>query len=57
RIDDVLEIGSEVELDDWEADGSVVEVTEAIRMEDLGAVEVAVALVGRGVGEEEVVME
>jgi len=56
-IDDVLEVGLEVEPADWEANGSFVEVMAMKRMEDLGAFEVTAALVSGGVGEEEVAME
>ncbi|KAH9330743.1 hypothetical protein KI387_002851, partial [Taxus chinensis] len=56
-IDDVLEAGLEVEPTNWEANGSAVEVVVAVGMEDLGVVEVAMALLSGGLGEEEVVME
>ncbi|KAH9313783.1 hypothetical protein KI387_022410, partial [Taxus chinensis] len=46
-----------VELTDWEADGLAMEVVAVVGMEDIGAVEVVVALVSGGVGEEEVVMD
>ncbi|KAH9288778.1 hypothetical protein KI387_032895, partial [Taxus chinensis] len=44
-IDDV----SEVELTDWEADDSAVEVVSAVGMEDVCVVEVVVVLVRGGV--------
>lgn len=56
-IDIVLEVGSEVEPAHWVANESAMEVVASVGMEDLGVVEVAVALVSGGVGEEEVVME
>ncbi|KAH9294610.1 hypothetical protein KI387_038198, partial [Taxus chinensis] len=56
-INDVSEVGSEVELTDWEANGLAVEVMAVMGMEDVGAIEVAAALVGGGIGEEAVVLE
>ncbi|KAH9287598.1 hypothetical protein KI387_031715, partial [Taxus chinensis] len=56
-IDDVSEVGSEVELMNWEADGLAVEVVAVVGMEDVGVVKVAAALVRGGVGEEVVVVE
>ncbi|KAH9303703.1 hypothetical protein KI387_008107, partial [Taxus chinensis] len=50
-------VKSEVELIDLEADGSAVEVVAAVGMEEVCAVEVAVALVSGGGGEEVVVVE
>ncbi|KAH9308612.1 hypothetical protein KI387_036523, partial [Taxus chinensis] len=56
-IDNVLEVRSKVEPNDWDAHGLAMEVVVAIGMEDLGVVEVEVELVSGGVGVEEVVME
>ncbi|KAH9298050.1 hypothetical protein KI387_029732, partial [Taxus chinensis] len=56
-IDDVSEVRSKVELTDWEADNSSVEVAVVVRMEDVGVVEVVVELVSGGVGEEAMVVE
>ncbi|KAH9300212.1 hypothetical protein KI387_011795, partial [Taxus chinensis] len=46
-----------VELTDWEANWSAVEVIVAVGMEVVCAVEVAAVLVGRGVGEAVLVVE
>ncbi|KAH9309517.1 hypothetical protein KI387_037428, partial [Taxus chinensis] len=40
----------EVELDDWEVDGSAMEVVAVVGMEEVCVVEVATAMVSRGVG-------
>ncbi|KAH9300410.1 hypothetical protein KI387_011993, partial [Taxus chinensis] len=44
RIDDVSEVDAEVELTDWEADESVVEVMAVVGMGEVCVVEVAAAL-------------
>ncbi|KAH9301949.1 hypothetical protein KI387_013532, partial [Taxus chinensis] len=56
-MDDVSEVDAEVELTDWEADGSAVEVMVVVGMEEVCAVEVAAILVSGGVGEEVTVAE
>ncbi|KAH9308116.1 hypothetical protein KI387_036027, partial [Taxus chinensis] len=56
-MDDVLEVNVEVELTDWEVDGSAVEVMEVVGMEEVCVVEASVVLVSGGVGEEVVVVE
>ncbi|KAH9303389.1 hypothetical protein KI387_014972, partial [Taxus chinensis] len=56
-MDDVSKVDAEVELMDWEADGSAVEVVVVVGMEEVCAVEVATVLVSRGVGEVVEVME
>ncbi|KAH9298905.1 hypothetical protein KI387_030587, partial [Taxus chinensis] len=56
-MDNVSEVNAEVELIDWEADGSAVEVMEVVGMEEVCVVEVADVLVGGGVGEVVVVAE
>ncbi|KAH9324222.1 hypothetical protein KI387_004400, partial [Taxus chinensis] len=47
----------EVELMDWEANGSTVKVVVAVGLEEACAVEVVAVLVSGGVGEVVVVME
>ncbi|KAH9321595.1 hypothetical protein KI387_016234, partial [Taxus chinensis] len=56
-MDKVSEVDAEVELMDWEADGSAVEVIAAVGMEEVCVVEAAAILVGGGVGEEVAVVE
>ncbi|KAH9331845.1 hypothetical protein KI387_003953, partial [Taxus chinensis] len=48
-------VDAEVELMDWEADGSTMEVMVAVGMEEVCAVEAVSVLVGGGVGEAVVV--
>ncbi|KAH9297977.1 hypothetical protein KI387_029659, partial [Taxus chinensis] len=47
----VSEVDAEVELTDWEANRSAVEVVAAVGMEDACVVEAATILVSEGVGE------
>ncbi|KAH9294788.1 hypothetical protein KI387_038376, partial [Taxus chinensis] len=56
-MDDVSEVDAEVELMDWEADGSTMEVMAVVGMEEVCVVEVAAILVSGGVGEEVAVVE
>ncbi|KAH9331042.1 hypothetical protein KI387_003150, partial [Taxus chinensis] len=51
-MDDVSEVDVEVELTDWEVDGSAMEVMVVVGMEEVCVVEVATVLVSGGVGEE-----
>ncbi|KAH9306871.1 hypothetical protein KI387_011275, partial [Taxus chinensis] len=46
-----------MELMNWEANGSVVEVVTVVGMEDVGVVKVAATLLRRGVGDVPVVVE
>ncbi|KAH9297853.1 hypothetical protein KI387_029535, partial [Taxus chinensis] len=50
-------VNAEVDLMDWEADGSAVEVMAAIGIEEVCAVEATSILVGGGIGEELAVVE
>ncbi|KAH9287536.1 hypothetical protein KI387_031653, partial [Taxus chinensis] len=56
-MDDVSEVDVEVELTDWEANGSAMEVIAVVGIEEVCAVKVAAVLVGGGVGEVVVVAE
>ncbi|KAH9309045.1 hypothetical protein KI387_036956, partial [Taxus chinensis] len=50
-------VDAEVELLDWEVDGSAVEVMAVVGMQDVCVVEAVAVLVGGGVGEEVVIVE
>ncbi|KAH9296306.1 hypothetical protein KI387_039894, partial [Taxus chinensis] len=50
-------VNAEVELMDWEADRSTMEVMVVAGMEEVCVVEAVAVLVGGGVGEAVVVME
>ncbi|KAH9296196.1 hypothetical protein KI387_039784, partial [Taxus chinensis] len=56
-MDDVSEVDAEVELMDWEADGSAMEVVATVGMEEVCVVEVATVLVSGGVDKVVVVAE
>ncbi|KAH9328570.1 hypothetical protein KI387_000678, partial [Taxus chinensis] len=56
-MDKVSEVDANVELTDWEADGSAVEVMVVVGMKEVCVVEAAVVLVGGGIGEEVSVVE
>ncbi|KAH9328205.1 hypothetical protein KI387_000313, partial [Taxus chinensis] len=56
-MDKVSKVNAEVELTDWEADGSDMEVMAVIGMEEVCVVEVTDVLIGEGVGEEVEVVE
>ncbi|KAH9326234.1 hypothetical protein KI387_006412, partial [Taxus chinensis] len=56
-MNDVSEVDVEVELTDWEANGSTMEVMEAAGMEEVCEVKAAAVVVGEGVGEVVVVVE
>ncbi|KAH9298537.1 hypothetical protein KI387_030219, partial [Taxus chinensis] len=56
-MDDVSEVDAKVELMDWKANESAVEVIAAVGMEDVCAVKAVVVLVGGGVGEVVLVTE
>ncbi|KAH9309680.1 hypothetical protein KI387_037591, partial [Taxus chinensis] len=53
----VSEVDAEVELMDWESNGSTMEVMAVVGMEEVCSVEVEIVLVGGGVGEVVVVTE
>ncbi|KAH9312926.1 hypothetical protein KI387_027961, partial [Taxus chinensis] len=50
-------VDAKVNLMDWEANGSTMEVMAVVGMEEVCAIEVVAVLVGRGVGEAVVVAE
>ncbi|KAH9324960.1 hypothetical protein KI387_005138, partial [Taxus chinensis] len=50
-------VNAEVELMDWEADGSAMEVMAVVGIEEVCVVEEAAVLVGGGVGEVVLVTE
>ncbi|KAH9294499.1 hypothetical protein KI387_040297, partial [Taxus chinensis] len=50
-------VDAQVELMDWESDGSAVEVMAVVGMEKVCLVEAMVVLVGVGIGEEVAVVE
>ncbi|KAH9293629.1 hypothetical protein KI387_041167, partial [Taxus chinensis] len=56
-MDDVSEVDAEVELMDWEANGSAVEVIAVVGIEEVCVVKATAVLVGGGVGEVVVVAE
>ncbi|KAH9306972.1 hypothetical protein KI387_011376, partial [Taxus chinensis] len=56
-MDDVSDVDAEVELMDWAANGSTVEVIVVVGIEEVCVVKVVVVLVGGGVGEVVVVEE
>ncbi|KAH9298532.1 hypothetical protein KI387_030214, partial [Taxus chinensis] len=56
-MDDMLEVNAEVELMNWEANGSAMEVIVVVGMEEVCAVKAVAVLVGGGVGEVVVVVE
>ncbi|KAH9331494.1 hypothetical protein KI387_003602, partial [Taxus chinensis] len=56
-MDDVSEVDVKVELMDWAANGSAMEVIAVVGMEEVCAVKAVVVLVGGGVGEVVVVAE
>ncbi|KAH9308115.1 hypothetical protein KI387_036026, partial [Taxus chinensis] len=56
-MDDVSEVNEEVELMDWKADGSSVEVMAVVGMEEVCVVEATAILVSGGIGEEVAVLE
>ncbi|KAH9308893.1 hypothetical protein KI387_036804, partial [Taxus chinensis] len=56
-MDNVLEVDAEVELIDWEADGSAMDFIVVVGMEEVCAVEVVDVPIGGGVGEAVVVAE
>ncbi|KAH9327475.1 hypothetical protein KI387_007653, partial [Taxus chinensis] len=50
-MDNVSEVDAEMELMDWEANGSAVELIVVVGMEEPCVVKVVAILVGGGVGE------
>ncbi|KAH9315911.1 hypothetical protein KI387_024538, partial [Taxus chinensis] len=56
-MDDLSEVDAEVELMDWEADGSAVELMVVVGMKEVCEVEATAVLVSGGVGEEVAVVE
>ncbi|KAH9320034.1 hypothetical protein KI387_021803, partial [Taxus chinensis] len=56
-MDNVSKVDAEVELMDWEANWSAVEVIAVVGMEEVCVVEVVAVLVGGGVGEAVLVAE
>ncbi|KAH9313815.1 hypothetical protein KI387_022442, partial [Taxus chinensis] len=56
-MDNVLDVDAEVELKDWEANGTVLEVIVVVGIEEVCMAKVVTILVGKGVGESVLVAE